>query len=147
MDKKEIISNIIEEHQKTIENLENSINKYTQASDLDEDNTLDPEDYSHQNEAEEIKHRFEQMVIQEKKNKEILSDFTTKSCQSIEPGAFVDLGELYLFMGISIHPFTINDINVHTISEDAPIYSLLKGKTIGDEIVLGSSTYSIKNIQ
>ena len=147
MDKKEIISHIIEEHQKTIENLENSIHKYKQASDIDEDNTLDPEDYSHQNEAEEIKHRFEQMVIQEKKNMEILVNFIDKSCQSVEPGAFVDLGELYLFMGISIHPFTINDINVHTISEDAPIYSLLKGKTIGDEIVLGTSTYSIKNIQ
>lgn len=147
MDKKEIISQIIEEHQKTIENLDNSINKYKQASDIDEDNTLDPEDYSHQNEAEDIKQSFEQMLIQEKKNMEILSSFTNKSCQFIEPGAFVDLGKVYLFIGVSIHPFKINEIDVYAISVDAPIYSLIKGKTIGDEMVLGTSSYSIKNIQ
>ena len=51
MDKAKILSAIIDEQEKVINNLKASIERYKQESNMDEDNTLDPDDYARQNEA------------------------------------------------------------------------------------------------
>ena len=49
MDKAKILSAIIDEQEKVINNLKASIERYKQESNMDEDNTLDPDDYARQN--------------------------------------------------------------------------------------------------
>ncbi len=53
MDKAFILSSIIDEYQKVIDNLKASVERYKHESDIDEDNTLDPEDYARQTEAKD----------------------------------------------------------------------------------------------
>ena len=68
MKRNEIISKIIEEQQKIIENLQNSVNQYKSESDMDEDNTLDPDDFARQTEAKDMQLRFEKMLAEARQN-------------------------------------------------------------------------------
>ena len=54
MNKNEIIKSIINEQNVVISTIENSISRYKNASDIDENDSIDPEDFSHQYEAKEM---------------------------------------------------------------------------------------------
>jgi hypothetical protein len=138
MTKNEVLSKIIEEQNTIITNLENSVSRYKTASDIDENDSIDPEDFSHQEEAKEMQLRYEQMLIQATKNLEVLASYKTKSYTAIESGALVETDDLYLFIGISVQQFKLNGKNVITISEQAPIYKALKEKTVGEKIAIGT---------
>jgi rRNA maturation endonuclease Nob1 len=68
MDKAKILSAIIDEQEKVINNLKASIERYKQESNMDEDNTLDPDDYARQNEAKDMQLRYENMLKSAKHN-------------------------------------------------------------------------------
>lgn len=98
MNKTKILQQIIAEQDKTINNLSSSIEKYKMASDLDENNTLDPEDFSHQGEAMDMKMRLEQLLVKETRNKEIIEKCLNLDNKVVELGALVDLDIKYLFV-------------------------------------------------
>lgn len=142
MNKNSIIKKIIEEQENVISQLKNSVSTYNISSDIDEDDVIDPEDFSHQNEAKEMQLRYEQMLIQAKKNKEFLLSIQNNKCNSIKVGALIETDELYIFIGVSIPQFELNNKNVISISDKAPIFKDLKDKKIGD--VISISTYENK---
>jgi len=146
MNKSEIINKIIFEQNLVIKNLENSVARYKTASDIDENDSMDPEDFSHQDEAKEMQMRYEQIVLQEKNNLELLENFKTKISSKIENGALIDTEDLYIFIGISLQQFELNGKKVLTISEQAPIYNTIKDKNIGDKITIGSTENTIVSI-
>lgn len=147
MNKSEILNAIINVQEKTLVNLKNSIEKLKVASDIDEDNTLDPEDFSHQDEAKNMQLHYEGILKKEIKNKETLLKCNEITTNQVEFGSLVDLGDRYLFIGISTHPFKLENKAVYTISEQAPIYLSIKGKKVGDEIELGNEKFKILEIQ
>lgn len=138
MTKNNVINNIIDEQKTIINNLENSVSRYKIASDIDENDSIDPEDFSHQDEANEMQLRYEQMLIQAKTNLEVLESYQNKSSSTIESGALIETEDLYIFIGISLQQFKLNGKNVITISELAPIYNTIKEKTIGEKITVGT---------
>lgn len=147
MNKIEILEQLIEEQSKTLANLSASVEKYSSAADMDKDNTLDPEDYSHQGEAREMKIRMEQLLLKETENLE-----TIKRCLSLENkevafGALLDLEFKYLFIGVSILPFLFKEKEVYSISTEAPIFQYLKGKKVNDKIKLGTNSFTIVSIK
>ena len=146
MSKNEVVSKIIEEQKIVIANLENSVSRYRVASDIDEHDSIDPEDFSHQEEAKDMQLRYEQMAIQAKNNLEILESYKNKNYSTIEAGALIETEDLYLFIGISIPQFTLNGKNVITISEQAPIYTLLKDKAVGDKLTIGKIENTVLSI-
>jgi hypothetical protein len=146
MSKNEVVSKIIEEQKTVIANLENSVSRYRTASDIDEHDSIDPEDFSHQEEAKDMQLRYEQMAIQAKTNLDILESYKNKNCATLVAGALVETEDLYLFIGISTPQFILNDKNVITISEQAPIYSLLKEKVVGEKITIGKIENTILSI-
>ncbi|WP_396211321.1 hypothetical protein [Flavobacterium sp.] len=146
MSKNEVVSKIIEEQKTVIANLENSVSRYRTASDIDEHDSIDPEDFSHQEEAKDMQLRYEQMAIQAKTNLDILESYKNKNCAKLVAGALVETEDLYLFIGISTPQFILNDKNVITISEQAPIYSLLKEKVVGEKITIGKIENTILSI-
>jgi hypothetical protein len=115
MSKNEVVSKIIEEQKTVIANLENSVSRYRTASDIDEHDSIDPEDFSHQEEAKDMQLRYEQMAIQAKTNLDILESYKNKNCATLVAGALVETEDLYLFIGISTPQFILNDKNVITI--------------------------------
>jgi len=146
MDKNEVIAKIIDEQNNVINSLKNSVSRYRIASDIDENDSIDPEDFSHQDEANEMQLRYEQMLIQAKNNLEILESYKSKNYTSIESGALIETEDLYLFVGISLQQFKLNSKTVITISEQAPIYNSIKYKTIGEKIAIGMIQNTILSI-
>jgi hypothetical protein len=78
MNKNEIIKSIINEQKVVISTIENSVSRYKNASDIDENDSIDPEDFSHQDEAKEMQLRYEQILVQAKNNLDFLETYKNK---------------------------------------------------------------------
>jgi len=146
MNKNEIIKSIINEQNVVISTIENSVSRYKNASDIDENDSVDPEDFSHQDEAKEMQLRYEQILVQAKNNLDFLETYKDKETTKIELGSLIETDDLYIFIGISLQQFMLNGKNVIAISEDAPIYKSIKEKTIGEKITIGTIENSILSI-
>lgn len=146
MDKATILSKIIDEHQKVIDNLKSSVERYKHESDMDEDNTLDPDDYARQNEAKDMQLRFEKMLKEAKQNLKFLEDSKAEIKDKIEAGTLVETDKNYLFVGVSVPVFKFENKEVISFSEDAPIYKNVKNRKIGDIFEIGKNKFEIKKI-
>ncbi|GAA4052614.1 hypothetical protein [Flavobacterium chungnamense] len=146
MNKNEIIKSIINEQNVVISTIENSVSKYKNASDIDENDSIDPEDFSHQDEAKEMQLRYEQILVQAKNNLDFLETYKNKETTKIELGSLIETEDLYIFIGISLQQFKLNGKNVIAISEEAPIYNSIKEKTIGEKITIGTIENTIISI-
>lgn len=146
MNKNEIIKNIINEQNVVISTIENSVSRYKNASDIDENDSIDPEDFSHQDEAKEMQLRYEQILVQAKNNLDFLETYKNKETTKIELGSLIETEDLYIFIGISLQQFMLNGKNVIAISEEAPIYNSIKEKTIGEKITIGTIENTIISI-
>ena len=146
MNKNEIIKSIINEQNVVISTIENSVSRYKNASDIDENDSIDPEDFSHQDEAKEMQLRYEQILVQAKNNLDFLETYKNKETTKIELGSLIETEDLYIFIGISLQQFMLNGKNVIAISEDAPIYKSIKEKTIGEKITIGTIENTIISI-
>lgn len=146
MDKALILSKIIDEYQKVIDNLKSSVERYKHESDMDEDNTLDPDDYARQNEAKDMQLRFEKMLKEAKQNLTFLESSKSEIKEKIEPGTLIETDKNFLFVGISVPVFKMNDKDVVSFSEEAPIYKNVRNKKIGDIFEIGKNNFEIKKI-
>jgi hypothetical protein len=146
MNKNEIIKSIINEQNAVISTIENSVTRYKNASDIDENDSIDPEDFSHQDEAKEMQLRYEQILVQAKNNLDFLETYKNKETTKIELGSLIETEDLYIFIGISLQKFMLNGKNVIAISEEAPIYNSIKEKTIGEKITIGTIENTIISI-
>ena len=146
MDKAKILSAIIDEQEKVINNLKASIERYKQESNMDEDNTLDPEDYSRQNEAKDMQLRYEKLLLTAQKNWNILEKAKSENYTEIEIGTLIETDKNYIFVGISVPIFKYAEKDVISVSEDAPIFKTLKAKKIGENLEFGKNSFKILKI-
>ena len=146
MTKKAIIKRIIEEQEKVISDLDKVISLYKTTADIDEDNTLDPEDYSHQAEAQEMRLRHEQRLKGEQLKLNFLESSLTVNTDIVKSGALIETDPYYIFIGISIHPIKLDDKEILCMSEKAPVAQQLMGKQVGDCITIGNNEIEIKGI-
>jgi hypothetical protein len=148
MKKSEILDLILVKQKQIISNLEQTIAHYHLDSNLDEDDTLDPEDYSHQDEASEMKFRLKEILNKAKTDYNFIQNNLNSVHQSIENGALIKIEENgYIFVGVSIPPFVADNNKIITISEKAPIFSNIKDLLVGDKITIGNKTYTIITIE
>lgn len=146
MDKAKILSAIIDEQEKVINNLKASIERYKQESNMDEDNTLDPDDYARQNEAKDMQLRYENMLKSAKHNLKFLEDSKTKINDKIEAGTVIETDRTYIFVGVSVPIFKYAEKDVISVSEDAPIFKTLKAKKTGENLEFGKNSFKILKI-
>lgn len=143
MDKSKIISAIIDEQEKVINNLKSSVERYKTESDLDENQTLDPEDYARQSEAKDMQLRYEKLLKIAKQNLQILEKSTSEVHTEIEVGTLIETDKNYIFVGVSVPVFKYAEKDVISVSEDAPIFKTLKSKKTGDAVEFGKNTLKI----
>lgn len=146
MDKAIILSQIIDEYQKVIDNLKASVERYKNASDLDEDDTSDPDDLARQTEAKDMQLRFQKMLNEAKQNLKFLEDSKMEIKENIEAGTLVETDKNFLFVGVSVPVFKFVDKDVISFSEDAPIYKNVKNRKIGDIFEIGKNSFEILKI-
>lgn len=143
MDKVKIISAIIEEQQKVINNLKSSVERYKSEADLDEDQTQDPEDYSRQSEAKDMQLRYAKLLLTAQKNWNILENAKSENHTEIEVGTLIVTDKNYIFVGISLPVLKYDGKDVISISEEAPVFKSLKSKNIGETLELGNNSFKI----
>lgn len=146
MNRKDIINKIIEEQQKVIESLESSVERYKIASDLDEESTHDPEDFSRQTEAKDMQLRYEKMLNNAESELNFLEKEAAVSHETIENGSIIETAKNLYFVGISVPMTKVKDKQIISFSEDAPVYQNMKGKKVGDEVKVGDQSEVISSI-
>lgn len=146
MKREEILNKIIEEQQRVIDNLKKSVERYKTASDLDEDDTSDPDDLARQTEAKDMQLRFEKMLKKEQQDMAFVQSERGKSYKEAELGALIETDQNYFFLAVSLPKFEIGGKEVFCISVEAPIYNQLIGKKVGDQVQIGDNIYSILSI-
>ena len=141
-----IIEQLIAEQRKVIESLQQSVNQYRTASDMDEESTHDPEDFSHQTQAKDMQLRFEKMLSEAEENLSFLMNEKESSHDMIEKGCVIETDKNFLFVGISVPIFKIDGKEVISFSDNAPVFEGFKSKKIGDSVKIGENLYTIQSI-
>ena len=146
MNRHEIIEKIIEEQQKVIESLTQTANSFETASDIDEDGTTDPDMMSQQVQNKDMQLRYESLLKESKNTLSSLMLALDEDHENIDIGSVIETDENILFVGISVPKFIYNKKEVLSFSEQAPIFSQIKDKKVGDTITIGEKQHTILNI-
>ena len=146
MKRTEILEQIIAEQNKIISNLEETVGNYRKASDMDEESTHDPEDFSQKSQAKDMQLRFEKMLGEADENLSFLMNEKESSHHMIEKGSVIETDKNFLFVGISVPVFEVNGKEVISYSDNAPIFEGFKGKKIGDSVKIGNHSYKIQSV-
>ena len=113
---------------------------------MDENDTLDPEDFSHQNEAADMVQLLKHQLSDVQSQLERLSALNFSSKSKVEPGAIVHTHEFSFVIGVVTTPFLMDEKNYIGISTDAAIYREMKEKKPGDAFSYGINHYNIIEI-
>lgn len=143
MKRVDIITIIIEEQKVVIDSLEQTVERYKIASDLDEESTHDPEDFSQQTQAKDMQLRYEKMLKEANQSLAFLETELKEVHEKIEKGTLIETDKNFLFVGISVPVFTFEDKEVIAFSDHAPVFQNIKGKNRGDTVTVGSNSLQI----
>ena len=117
------------------------------SSDLDENDTLDPEDYSTQTVSNVMVDLLKEQVAKTKKDLERIQqiDFSLKEEATV--GALVTTDMFNFFLGVATVPFLYEHKQIVGVSVSAPIFVNIKGKKVGDTFTFSGYLYTIHSIQ
>lgn len=147
MSLKETIKNkIIEIEKEELNGLKKMLNIYAEAADLDEESTLDPDDYSQQDQSRDSAKNLELRINRTKMALDsfLNLDFGTK--KEVEPGALVLTNSLNFFIGITSTMFDHEGKKYIGLNTDAPIYAAFIGAKAGDDVVFNGQEYKIQEV-
>ena len=143
MNRNAIINKIIEEQKTVIESLTASVDRYKIASDLDEESTHDPEDFSQQTQAKDMQLRYEKTLREAEYSLAFLEGELKITHDKIEKGALIETDQNFLFVGISVPTFIYEDKEVIAFSDGAPVFQNIKGKNSGETAVIGGKSVKV----
>ena len=143
MKRVDIITIIIEEQKVVIDSLKQTVERYKIASDLDEESTHDPEDFSQQTQAKDMQLRYENTLKEANQSLAFLENELKEKHDKIEKGTLVETDQNYLFVGISVPPFQFEKKDVIAFSDHAPVFQNIKGKSKGDKVEVGAHSVQI----
>ena len=143
MNRKEIIKLVIEEQSTLVRSLKQSVDRYKTASDLDEESTHDPEDFSQQTQAKDMQLRFEQLLNEAQRGLDFVQKELDIQHEVIEKGCLVETDKNYLFVGLSVPVFIFEHKEVVSFSDQAPVFQSIKGKGKGASVEVGNERLKI----
>lgn len=146
MNKENIKNKLFETQELLVKELQEKVSTSHSMVDIDEDDTLDPEDFSHQFESGEMEQLFKVQLNKEKGNLEKLKsiDFSPKS--TVTCGALVQTNQFNFFVGLATVPFDADGNHIVGISNESPIYAIMANKKEGDEFSFRGNDYKIDKI-
>jgi hypothetical protein len=146
MNRKDILDKIQQNLENNLAQLTQALDDYESASNIDESDTLDPEDLSQQTEFKEMHMRMKFHLEQVKAQLTRLNELTNKKVGTVEAGAIVETNQNLLFIGVSCPAIPMDGKDILGISTETPIYATLRGKTKGDTFKMGKEEYVITAI-
>jgi hypothetical protein len=146
MNKQLLFQYLIQGQEETIRDLREKIASSNGMVDVDETDTIDPEDLSHQTEAGEMKHLFEKQLFRKEVELEQLKNMNIEQKMLVEAGAYVSTEKFHFFVGHATMPFDFEGKHIVGISVDSPIFPKMKGKYKGDSFSHAGNDYTILDI-
>ncbi len=146
MNKQTLKQHFVELQNQVILNTKDKLSSVMSMADIDESDTIDPEDFSHQAEATEMKLLFTEKLSRAENELRQLENLDVSGKSKVEPGALVITDELTFFIGHAAMPSDFDGMRVVGISTDSPIYSVMSNKTEGDSFEYADNKYKIKGI-
>lgn len=117
------------------------------SSDLDENDTLDPEDYSTQTVSNVMVDLLKEQVAKTKKDLERIQQIDFSPKEEANVGAIVTTDMFNFFLGVATVPFLYDHKQIVGVSVSAPIFVNIKGKKVGDTFTFSGHLYTIHSIQ
>ena len=119
MNREEIMGVVLSRLQVNIEELANSLENYRAASDLDEGDTKDMEDFSQQSESIDMQR---QLQIQLDHAQDLFASLN-------EAGEIVETDQNYFLLGFSIPSMHVGEKELLGVSPESPAYVIIKDKS------------------
>ena len=146
MNKEALFQELREQKIRLILELKENVRSAKNMVDLDESDTIDPEDLSHQFEGGEMQHLYEEQL--NRAEEELMNlkyiDFSPKV--NVQPGAVVYTETFNFIIGIPTLPFQYIDKQYVGISTESAIFNQMKDKQKGDVFTHASNSYTINEI-
>lgn len=146
MNKLHIKEKLFEQQENIIRELAEKVEMTHSMVDVDEDDTHDPDDYSHQYESGEMEQLIKVQLNKAKGNMERLKTIDFGEKDTVTPGALVQTPRFNFFIGFATVPFDVDGKHIVGISTESPIYSIMNGRKEGDKFSFSGINYEISKI-
>jgi len=146
MNKEEVLQAISKHMESNIKDLNQSLADYEDASNLDESDTIDPEDFSQQSEGKEMQYQVKSQLDRAHSGLSQLKEFSGKSYTVAKSGALIETDKNWFLLGISFPALKVDGKELLGISPESPAFNVLNGKSKGESFTLGKNNYTILNI-
>jgi hypothetical protein len=146
MNKEALFQELREQKIRLILELKENVRNAHSMVDLDEIDTIDPEDLSHQHEGAELQQLFEEQLNRAEEDLLTLKHIDTTQKVEVVLGAVVFTQDFNFIVGIPALPFQFDSKQFVGISMDSAIYTQMKGKHVGEEFKHAENKYRINQI-
>lgn len=146
MEKSKILRSIRLTLENNVRELENSLEAQRSASDIDEGDTRDPEDFSQQSESRDKVMALQIQLDAARAQLGKLEDLSGKKITTAEAGALVETDRNWFYMGIPLTSMKIDSKELYGVSPDSPAFNEMKGKTTGETFSIGGNVHVIMSI-
>ncbi|MEP6792898.1 MAG: hypothetical protein ABJB16_01120 [Saprospiraceae bacterium] len=146
MKKEEILVQVIQQMENNIAEIRTSLQDYESASDIDEGDTSDPENFSQQSEQKQLQYQMQIQLDTAQSSLIELKEFLGKEYSVAKAGALLETETNYFFLGVSSPALHIGKKELLGISTESPAYNVINGKSKGDTFTLGKNNYTISGI-
>lgn len=146
MEKKKIHELIIKQQENLIHELTQYLEELNGVADLDENSSLDIDDYSRQNEMMDLVNRTNLQLDRARADLAKLEEYMSIEHDTVYPGSLVETESNWFFVGVSTLPFKADDKQVMGVSIDSPVYTAMYAKKKGDSFSVGGHKYKILSV-
>ena len=145
--KSKIFDSIAKQLEQHINQYEESVETFDSNADIDENETIDMDEYSQQDEATDMKHRLEQpLEALQKALLKVRMFAKNEQSDSADNGSIVETSKAYFILGISLPPLVAEGKKILGVSAAAPFYQNIEGKKKGELLTLGEEEQEILNV-
>jgi len=144
--RKEVIAHLIELKSQEIKALEESHQIFADGADLDEESSLELDDFAQQSQSTDSARSLQVRINQAKENLEAFKNVRPELVDEITEGNVVFTDQVNFVIGLAFKDFEWENKKFVGISTQAPIFEALVGKREGDKVEFNGIKYTIEEI-
>ncbi len=129
-----------------IEALKSMYNLYNDSADIDENAKLEIDDFAHQSQSMQSATNLAERLSADYEKLEEFMQISEDPHHIIEEGSLVVTNQFIFYIGLALQPFELDAYEIVAISDDAPIFQAMKGKSKGDNFEFNGTTYTIEEV-
>lgn len=144
--RKEILAHLIDLKSKEIQALEESYKIYAESADLDEESSLEYDDFAQQSQSTDSARSLQLRIDQAKNNLEYFKALRPELSDQVVEGNIVFTNKINFVIGLAFKEFEWENKKFIGISSEAPIFKVLQDKKEGDQFHFNEVEYIIEEI-